>query len=530
MPRSQIFTIPAPTQGLVTNTPSGAGQINTARAMENFFPSSAGVSPRGGTNLRVSVPSAIVNIFDYNYGGKKRHFVATDTAIYGFDSDTPDGTVLDVPDVDGLASGRFCVVAMENREGTFLLCFNGVDHARMYDGTDWTEVDSYDIVDAEGDTAGSLPAGNVDFLWVYDNRLILLEKGSLNAYALPAGEVDGVVTDIPALTSVFARGSYLVSGGVWSSDSGSGIDDRCIFLANSGEVAVYTGDPDAETGPNAWQLAGIFDIGRPISKYGSFRIGGDWCVATDTGIIPMQAVLGRDVGALSVVSLTRPIEDEWKRAIAKTSEQLREDWHVIRWEDRDMLLIAPATVSGDKDSFLFVANTQNNAWTRFTGWNVNAFGVLDQILFYGSHQGDLFQCDYGGTDNGEPFICRLCTEFTNCNNFGSFKVVGGIRPTWKYNTTVDIESCVAMDHNTTFRHAPTIGSFVTYAPLWDLAHWDGVEWAGDLVDDYRAKWQVVSGHGSWLAYQAQLASNHGERVDCTLLSVEISYTTGTAFN
>ncbi len=530
MPLSQIFTIPAPTQGLVTNTPSGAGQLNTARFMENFFPSSEGVSPRGGTKLRVRVPSAITSVVDYNYDGKKRHFVATETAIYGFDGDTPEGSTLDVPDVPDLASGRFSVVVMGNREGTFLLWFNGDNPAQIYDGTDWTVTDSYNIVDAEGDIAGSLPASDVNFSWVYDNRLILLEKDSLNAYALSTGKIDGNVTDIPALTSVFARGSYLVSGGVWSSDSGSGIDDRCIFIANSGEVAVYTGDPDVETGPNAWQLAGIFDIGRPVSKYGSFRIGGDWCVATDTGIIPMQAVLGRDVSALSVVSLTRPIEDEWKKAISKTSELLREDWHVIRWEDRDMLLVAPSTVSEDKDSFIFVANTQNNAWTTFTGWDVNAFGIFDQILFYGNHQGELFQCDHGGTDDGEPFICRLCTEFTNCGNYGSFKVVGGIRPTWKYNTTVDITSDVTMDHDSSFRHDPKIGRFVTNEPLWDLAHWDEFEWAGDIIDDYKAKWQVVSGHGSWLAYQAQLASNHGERVDCTLLSVEISFTTGTAFN
>ncbi len=529
MPQSQIFTIPAPTQGLVTNNPSGTGQLNTARLMENFFPSGKGVTPRGGTKLRVSVPSAITGIFDYDYGGKKRHFIAVANAIYGFDDTDPEGSVLNEPDVADLASGRFSVVALGNREGTFLLWYNGENPVQIYDGTNWSTVDSYSIVDAEGDAAGDLSSGDVNFAWVYDNRVILLEKDSLNAYALIPGQTAGNITDM-ALGSVFSRGSYLVSGGVWSSDSGSGIDDRCIFIANSGEVAVYSGDPDVLTGANAWQLVGVFDIGRPVSKYGSFRIGGDWCVATDTGIIPMQAVLGRDVSALSVVSLARPIEDEWKLAIAKTGDLLRESWHVIRWEDRNMLLISPATVSEDKDTFIFVANTQNNAWTTFTGWDVNAFGILNKILFYGNHEGELFQCDYGGTDNGKPFICRLCTEFTDCGSFGSYKIVGGIRPTWKYNTVVDIKSGIGVNHNTTFLHDPVIGSFITYAPLWDLSHWDEVEWAGDIIDNYRADWQVVSGHGSYLAYQAQLASNHGERVDCTLLSVEISYTTGTAFN
>ncbi len=530
MTKSEIHTIPAPTQGWVTNTPSGFGEPSTARILDNFFPAPDGVSPRGGTRLRVSVPGSIISIFEYNYDGKKRYFVATETSIFGFDDDTEEGILLSEADVGDLTSGNFSVSTLGNRGGTFITLFNGANSAQIYDGADWSVVDSYNIVDAEGDASGILLSNTVNFSWVYDNRLILLENNGLNAYALTVGKTTGDAIQIPSLNSIFNRASYLVSGGVWSGDSGSGISDRCIFIADSGEVAVCTGDPDVIVGPNAWQLVGVFDIGRPVSKLGSFRIGGDWCVATDSGIIPMQAVLGRDVAALSVVSLTRPIEDEWKAAIRQTSPTQKERWQMVRWAAGDMLLVSPPTLSADDNSFVFVANTKNNAWCKFTGWDVNAFGVLGGLLFYGSHSGQLFQCDHGGTDNGNPFVCRLCTEFTACGSFGTYKVVGGVRDTWKYNSPVPIIASVAVNHNTFFYDEPVIGRFVTHAPLWDLASWDEVEWAGESADNYRSNWRVVSGHGSWLAYQAQLASNHGERVDCTLLSIEVSYMTGGAFS
>ena len=74
-----------------------------------------------------------------------------------------------------------------------------------------------------------------------------------------------------------------------SLDSGSGLDDVCIFVSDQGEIAVYQGTDPASA--STWSLVGVYEIGKPLNKHASFGAGGDLAILTEDGIIPVSEAL-----------------------------------------------------------------------------------------------------------------------------------------------------------------------------------------------------------------------------------------------
>ena len=102
-------------------------------------------------------------------------------------------------------------------------------------------------------------------IWKHANRLFFVQGGTMNAWCLPVHAVGGELVYIP-LSGAMKRGGSLLFGASWSVDSGSGLDDKCIFVSDQGEVAIFSGtDPTSSTN---WKQEGCYDISRPLSKYG----------------------------------------------------------------------------------------------------------------------------------------------------------------------------------------------------------------------------------------------------------------------
>ena len=65
-------------------------------------------------------------------------------------------------------------------------------------------------------------------------------------------------------------------------------------------------------------LVGTYDIGQPLGPNAHFRAGGDVIIATLDGLVPLSAAKEKDPAALTLASITRTIEDEWRaQALAR---------------------------------------------------------------------------------------------------------------------------------------------------------------------------------------------------------------------
>ncbi len=100
--------------------------------------------------------------------------------------------------------------------------------------------------------------------------------------------------------------------------------------------------------------------------------------------------------------------------------------------------------------------------------------------------------------------------------------------TFRSRTSFSAKVSIASDYATTFGGAPAASDpSLIDGDLWDLADWDVAEWS-EGMSAYRttSRWESISGQGYVLAPQVQILSAGAARVDCELVSVDLSFTGG----
>ena len=97
--------------------------------------------------------------------------------------------------------------------------------------------------------------------------------------------IQGVLQLIP-LSGAASKGGKLMFGATWSLDAGDGIDDKCVFGTDQGELLIFTGTNPAD----AEQLAagGTLLSSAADGHERPHAIGGDLLLATVDGIMPIS--------------------------------------------------------------------------------------------------------------------------------------------------------------------------------------------------------------------------------------------------
>ena len=299
-PAVQAKSFPAPVGGLVTN--ENMATARSAVIMENAWATRDGVSPRRGTQEQCTVPAKVATLFQHTASGD--FFAATSSAIYGFDTLSTGALTASV---SGLTSGAWVTYEVQNSGGNFLICVNGADSLRRFDGSSWLTI--------TGTGTGAITGVDTDdlsFVWGHRSRVFFVKKNTMSAYYLATNAIAGAATELP-LGGVFRRGGSLLMGGTWSSDSGAGLDDRCIFVTDQGEVAIYSGSNPGDV--NNWSLQGVYDCGKPMGRFAMASIGGDVLILTLDGIIPLSAVISKDPTQLSASSVSGAIAPTMREAM-----------------------------------------------------------------------------------------------------------------------------------------------------------------------------------------------------------------------
>ncbi|MBM1556667.1 hypothetical protein JQV19_08405 [Sulfitobacter mediterraneus] len=508
-PIQQVTSILAPIAGWVTNENLATQTPNAAQVLDNLWPTSKTVRPRGGYEARVDLDADCTGLFEYSAGDT---FIATDeTKIYTFTAGTADGTTLTAA-VTGRASGDWQGVETQNDGGSFYTLVNGVDNLQLYDGsTHYTVTGASSPYAITGTGLGGTE--DLSYVWNYRERQWFVEAGTMNAWYLGVNSIAGTATKFP-IAGIFNKGGSLHSGTTYSSDSGSGLDDLIVFLTTQGEFALYSGDPSGSI-----SLIGVYEIGEPISRDPFIRVGGDVLIATKAGLIPISAAVQKGPAQLKSVSVSLPIEREWEY----WQRFQPSGWRVAKWASENMAVIGvPVT----DEPFCFVVNLETGAWARFTGWKVDALAVLGDSLHFATGV-DIFEADKGGQDNGSSFVCKMRGVYSD---FGSAAVKSSKRVRGVFSANVDFapQFSIAVDYGGTFPTAPNAAAATALdAGVWDAATWDVASWG-----EYGANktgltdWHIVQGVGLSHAPQMQITSGSSVKLDAELIRMDVTYTTG----
>ena len=232
----------------------------------------------------------------------------------------------------GQSSGNYVASQLANASGDHMLvCNDAGDYVLHYDGTTWTTFNAGQITAPAGT---SVVAGhNLTYVWKYRGRFYFIEGGTMNAWYLPTNAFQGALQLIP-LAGAATKGGKLLAGFSWSIDAGDGIDDKCVFMTDQGELLIFTGS-DPSNAAN-WSQEGRYATSVPLGMNAHQAIGGDVLIATVDGIIPISASINKDVSQLELASITRAIKPMWrdevtaKRVAAVDDVQMGRVWRHVR--------------------------------------------------------------------------------------------------------------------------------------------------------------------------------------------------------
>ncbi|MDK1377095.1 MULTISPECIES: hypothetical protein [unclassified Sinorhizobium] len=507
---SQPVTFPAPKGGLVTTRDMASQEPGTASVLRNFFPTLTGCRIRGGSQRTglAADGTDLLSAFKYKYGAAEKMFMASATAIYDMTSPAAPPTTT-AADVSGMSGGDWCAFQHTNAGTSYLVCLNGANDRQLYNGTTWTT--SPAITFSDSTTMPQLNCG-----WLFKNREFFLKNGTLDAYYLAVNAVGGAASLFP-LGGVMKKGGSLLTGFSWSLESGDGLNDMCVFVSTEGEIAVYAGDDPSSA--SSFALKGVYQIGKPLGKNAWIRAGGDILIATTDGLTPMSQVFQRDRQALSLVSASRPIEDDWRKAANATGT----GWTLKQWPEQNLVFVAFPENSVVTDT-TFVLNVLTGKWATVTNWKALCYDTLQGGLFFGSLDGYVWQGDTTGTDDGLTFSATYLSQFSPAGQFGQRANATLAHMYFRAKTKPKVRLFARADYDksTPSFNAATEGDAASSewdVGLWDVAIWDGVSEVNRY--DFR---QNVRASGDMLAVGCVITSGGDFKLDLEvdLATVQVS--------
>ncbi|WP_273794158.1 hypothetical protein [Brucella intermedia] len=498
------ITFQAPNGGLVTNADLLQPAVGSASVLLNFWPTLKGARIRGGSVRRALLEGLgdVVAVFNYKFGGIDKLFMATVAGVYDVSSPVAPPE-LTPASLGGQTSGLWTTVQHTSQGASMLVCVNGSDPRQLYNGTAWVTTPAITFPAGDGTATNQF-----NYVWLFKNREFFLKNASMDAYYLPLNSFGGEAKPFP-LGGVMKKGGSLLTGFSWSIESGDGLNDMCVFISTEGEVAVYQGDDPSSI--DSFALKGVYQIGKPLGKNAWIRAGADVLICTTDGLIPMSQVFQRDRQALSLVSVSREIEDDWRIAANATAT----GWTITQWPERNLVFITFPANSVVQDTS-FVLNILTGKWSITTNWNANCFGVTQGSLFFGSTEGTVWQGDITGTDDGAPFAAVYLSQFLNGGNLGQRKTTSLARMLVQGKTRPKAMLFARADMNKDFPINQNVSIGDAQSAEWDIGLWDQAKW--DNVSERQDFWfrQNVRASGDTIALGCVITSGGDFALDAEL--------------
>lgn len=481
---SQSVSVAAPIGGWNARDALGAMNKLDAVQLTNMWPGTSDVIIRMGySQYATGISGQVESLMAYTSGTSSKLFAAAGTVIYDV---TAGGTASS--SLTSLTNARWQYVNITTSGGSYIMCVNGADKLRTYDGSAWHKDGDgapYDITNV--DTATCV---NIN---LFKNRIWLIQTGTLKAWYLPINSIGGAATALD-MSSLFMNGGYLMAAATWTLDAGYGMDDYLAFVTSKGEVAVWRlTDPTTPTGIS---LIGIYQLGSPIGRRCFLKYGGDMLLITQDGVVPMASAL-QSSRLDPRVSLTDKIQFAVSQAVSSYGASF--GWQLMYFaKENQLYLNVPVSVGAQQQ---YVMNTITKSWCNFTGWNANCWEIFNESPYFGGN-GYVGLAWNTFADNG-----------ANIETFGlqAFQYFGKsiqkqctmMRPHILTNGAPSIYANVNADFDLSDTTAALSFSSTSYA-LWDSGTWDVSVWGDNVVP--LADWQGATGIGYCFAPVFKTAS------------------------
>lgn len=446
-----------------------------ALMIDNVFPTATGGDARGGNAVHASQVAAggVETLMTYRSGSAEALFACGSGKIVNISgSGSYDGVTADV---SSLTEDQWFWTNFATTGGQFLVCANGSDDVRNYDGSTWTSPS------ITGVTSSTLiyPVHHKFRLW-------FAQVGTADLWYLPTNAIAGAATKFP-VGGLLKKGGYIMAIGTWSADAGDGMDDYFVAFSSEGEAIVYQGTDPADA--NAWSLIGVYRVGKPVGRRCMMNSGGDLAILTDDGIIPASLALKLDQSVLSENSITKNIRDAYSLAVR--SNRSSTSWQMLIHAARNMFILnVPGT--GATATVQFVMNTTTGAWCRFKGFDATCWGIYGNEIYYGRSNGSVMVADRGATDDGEDIDIAVLPAYNHLSARGRLKHVKLCQPIYSSDILDNPPGVsIAVDYETPTDGAATdsiADGFWTYDV--SLYGGDDVYFEGSIREDWRGSGNI----------------------------------------
>jgi hypothetical protein len=514
--RDEMFL--APSAGLVLSQPLAAPNRQAARVLENWFPTLRGARARGGSTKYATLSATsepVESLWSYITGSAERFFGACDGSIYNITT-VADPDAVPSADVTGQTSDYYSTTQLSNIGGTdYLYAVNGTDSPQLYDGSTWTA-----ITGASSPAITGVTTSDLSFVWTFASRLWFVEKDTQSVWYLPVDSIGGAATEF-SLATVFRTNSPVLFAGRWSADTGDGMDDRCVFVSERGEVAVYEGtDPSVAAD---WRLVGVYQTSTTLGKNATTHIGGDFVIGCQDGLVPMSQVISKDPAALNLAAVTHNIDELWhQEASIRTLP-----WEVLKLDVKNMMVVSlPVTAATDLDR-CFVANMETGAWSVFTGWNTRCLGKFGDSGYFGTDDGIVLTMEQGGSDNGTAYTCAISWYSEHFGAAGAYKQPKQARAIYRSSVNLTDKITTTRDYNEALPAPPSsVAEFMGEG--WDVGLWDTAIWddGGEAAANVTTRWRSVFGPGYSIAPQLQITFGVTGTPNVELVQLDMTYEPG----
>lgn len=486
---SRPVTIPAPVGGLNDRDSLANMAPTDAVILENWWLNPSRLVTRAGCSDWVTgFTHPVETLMPYSpVTGSNKLFAVSNGSIYDATSDGAVGAAV----VSGLSNSRPESVNITTSGGSFLYAFNGIDKPQLYDGATWTAIDGSSTPAITGVTTTLLKQA-----CLYQHRLWMAEKNSLNLWYLDVDSIGGAATKID-FGSVFHLGGSIVGSYTWTIDAGNGMDDKLCILTSEGEVAVYSGyDPTTDSG---FVLVGVFTIGRPIGQRPCIKYAGDLLVITETGVFPMsQGLLTASIDRSK--SITDKIQNTISSAVSSYGSNF--GWELCLYPQQNALVLnVPISTTR---SVQYVQNTISKQWTKFTGWNAHCF-VDTPLGFFYADATTVKKAWTGNRDSGVVIRCDVLQAFSTLGSPVNNKFVTMVKPYLQTSGSPSVLYGINFDYN-----PQDVTGVLSYSPpgvgmVWGSMTWGSMTWGGGMRQ--LSNWNSVGAIGKAVALRMKLQNN-----------------------
>lgn len=498
-----IYSLPAPYRGLNLRDRLEVSEPGYASELLNYIPGNAEVNQRSGwQDHATGLPDEPVEtLLQFAATATRKQFAACGGGIY----DVTAAGAVGAADVSGLTNDRWSQTMHATSGSNYLVCCNGADGVRTYDGSTWA------TSAITGATAATL-----FHVVSHKFRLWFAEKDTLNAWYLPTLAIQGAATKFP-LQGLASYGGTLRAIEAWSvEDTGTGADDFLAFITSEGECIVYAGtDPSSAS---TWTHRGTYKIDRPVGNRCTLKFGADLLVLTETGVVSLASVISKDARWAQISELVRPAFLTLARQFGSSF-----GWQMLHYKKPGWLIVNVPGGSAGAGQYLYNSQIEPpDGWFEFDNHNAYCWGESDGDLYFGG-QGVVRQADTGTADGADPIEGVVQWAWSRFEYPGAKRFTMA-RPHVRSDGSPAPLLSMLIDYSTTGpAFAPALTALEDGGD-WDTFDWDTVSWAGG-VSTY-SQWSGVAGIG--LVGAMRIATSSDE-ASFAIIGVDIAFEPGAAF-